>query len=246
MLSTTRRKIGHPVECPECLGGVLVPDTTSDDPSQPSHGETWDDLVDTSVIEGPMGGTVEITRVALYSVGGLIVGVAIVAFLLGWSLGGQFGGAPADSRSIARSISGTLHYTTRRGGIAADSEAVVAAFPVQHRPDEKLEPMLFRPNVAPSEVPSERIQVIRSWGGDFARTDGNGGFELRLPGPGEYFLLLISNHSKRSHDHPITSTEAVEIGRYVRATEAIEANDFVWRKQLITQSISIEHVFGRE
>ena len=193
------------------------------------------------------GGTVEMTRTALYTIGGLIVGVAVLAFLLGWSFGSEMGTQRQSVNSSPRTVSGQIHYATKQGRKASDSEAVVIAWPTSRKPDEKLDVAGLRPNVAPAKVPKSTVHAIRSLGGDFARTDRNGVYELELPAAGEYYLLVISNHVSRPAGQQPTTVEVIEIGQFVtKATELLSVNDYVWSKQIVAKPTTFNHVFGAE
>lgn len=147
----------------------------------------------------------------------------------------------ADS---AQAVRGRLTYQSRRGRRYGDTEAVILALPVSHKPDEKLEMDVFRPELPPPSNQHPTIQALRSLGGDFVRADANGDYELEVPGRGAYFILMISNHMRRSDQHPPTSTEIVEIGSYFqRATELLGENDFRWEKRVVRRETTLDHEF---
>ena len=191
---------------------------------------------------------IELSRLAIYTIGGLIAGVAIISFLLGWSFGNQWSTRTSKSgQSASRKISGHIAYLTHRGKRAADSEAVVAAFPTDRRPDEKMNAADLRPDVMPADFNPATLNAIRALGGDFARTDRRGAYEIEVSNPGKYYLLVISSHRSRRNGRQPTTREVVEIGQYVtRATELLKDNDYIWSKQFISKSLDYDHLFGNE
>lgn len=264
LLSVTRRKVGQPVRCVQCKGGVLVPpppefeQSLAEQDSPDSQPESYQpsDIAenDPAMFETMVpptapfgGGTVELSRTAIYTVGGLLAGVAIVAFLLGWSFGSELSThKQAANQPSAKRISGRITYVTNRGKNVPDTEAVVVAFPTKRKPDEKIAPAMMRPEISPANVPTNLLNAIRTLGGDFARTDRNGTYELEVSHPGEYFILVVSNHRSRGSRQP-TTREIVEIGQFVtRATELLEGNDYVWSKRIVTQSLSYDYTFSGE
>lgn len=144
----------------------------------------------------------------------------------------------------AQVIRGRLTYQARRGRRYGDSESVIMALPASRKPDEKLAMEVFRPEVPPPSAQHVTIQALRSFGGDFARTDANGDYELEVPGSGAYFVLMISNHMQRSAQRPPTSTEIVQIGNYFqRAAELLGENDFYWEKRIVRRESTLDHEF---
>lgn len=279
LLSVTRRKIGHAVQCARCQGGVIVPaplasgegdlDSENSEEQDESTGvadpelelaepqmlaEESESLARMHALaQGNSAGqlrpgisdTVHMTRTALYFIGGLIAAVAIISFLVGWSFGSNM--VPVAQQVTTRTVRGHVHFTTRRGQQAADSESVAIAFPVSRKPDEKLQSAEIRPDVAPGSVSQAVVQAIRSLGGDYARTDRDGGYQLQLGQSGPYYLLIISNHVARPVEQQPTTKEVVELGQFVtRATELLSGNAYSWEKQMIMKSIEHNHVFENE
>lgn len=189
-----------------------------------------------------------VTRTAIYTIGAVIVGVAICSFLLGWSMGREMGsGQVAAATTGSNRIHGRISYATSRGKTVADSESVVIVLPTNQRPDEKLEIATLRPDVPPPNALHPTIQGIRAIGGDFARTDRTGDFQLEIPNPGEYFLLVISSHLPRSSSEPPTTKEIVELGQYFKQPDVLLGkNDFIWSKELIRSEKRFDHRFHND
>ena len=241
LLSVARRKIGDAVQCVRCHGGVVVPaplslDTTAADENEVIGTPTADPdsyaaragSAEPLAVGAGWGSSeswnvpISVTRMALCTLGGVIVGVAIVAFLLGWAMGREtaYKHAAAAPGGLHR-VLGRISYATSRGEMAADSESVVIALPTSRKPDEKLEISTLRPDVASPPALDPSVQAIRAIGGDYARTDRTGGFDLELSEAGEYFLLVISSHLARPSSEPPTTTEIVELGRYFKQPDML-------------------------
>lgn len=191
---------------------------------------------------------VPVTRAALYFIGGLILGVGIISFVLGWAMGSSLvqPQLAAAANSTRHTISGQITYQTSNGRIAADTESVVIALPKGQRPDEKFAITTLRPET-PQNLPRDPVyQAIRSLGGDMTRTNRTGDFELVVPSPGDYYVLMISAHHARDRDQPPTTKEIVELGYYFQnANELLGNNDFWWTEQLVRTSKTLDRLFGR-
>lgn len=247
-MGVSSRKIGQPVRCVRCAGGVIVPQV----PMDPISEATLEDRGHDQTLPVPSApqrsiaswnSTVPVTRGALYAIGGLIVGVGMAAFVLGWSMGTGMGQNPATQTPTRKPrIHGRLTYVTASGQTAPDAESVVLAVPVKERPDEKIAIDDLRPDSPPENL-NPTIQKIRSLGGDFARTNLTGDYELEVEFPGEYYLLLLSNHAARSSE-PKTN-EIVELGRYFRsADKLLGRNAYVWDKQIVRGDAQTDYCFG--
>ncbi len=263
LLSVTRRKVGEAVQCVRCKGGVLVPDAPDDAANTPAQTATesiteeYQPSTATQNVAASEPGTrknpdtlsrpLHISRTAFYSIGGLIVGTAIVAFLLGWTMGREtrFHESPAVGGGTWHRVSGRISFLTQRGKSAADAESVVVALPANRKPDEKFDSSVLRPEIAPNNVPTPLLQAIRAFGGGYTRVDRNGTYDLELPSAGEYYILVISNHATRPASRQPSTPEIVEMGRFfTRASELIAKNDFIWSKRLVKRTLSVNHVFG--
>ena len=273
LLSVARRKVGQPVRCVKCGGGVIVPPPVSgpDEPSTQTDAKSSLEATAASTDSGVSenGATlkqtvsqsantgiqlwdvwhqpVAVTRLALYSVGALLIGVAIASFLLGWLLGNgdrSFASEHAAGPGAKYQIHGQLTFLTGNGQQAPDSESVVIALPVRNRPDEKINSSSLRPDVVVPGQNEPAVMAVRSLGGDFARTDAAGQYELNVGAPGPYYLLFLSAHVSRSPHRVPTTREIVELGYYFKqATELLGENDFVWSREVIRNREQIDRQF---
>jgi len=260
LLSVTRRKVGEAVQCVRCQGGVLVPEANAE--PQDSTVAVSEEYQDSNPIQNaphsrqspnkslsPFGGTLEITRAALYSIGGLIAGVALVAFLLGWSMGreSRFQESPSVGGGTWQRVSGRISFLTQQGKTVADAESVVIVLPANREPDEKFDYTSLRPNVAPTNVPTTLLQAMRTLGGGYTRVDRNGTYDLELPSAGEYYILIISSHETRPSSRQPSTTDVTEMSKFFKGPlDLIAKNDFVWSKRLVKRTLTVNHVFGAE
>lgn len=278
-MSVARRKIGDVVQCVNCGGGVMVPQPLQDDFTQPVESDedmaaTAQEEVPSSTSQlnhemlsesslpydedvrplpsgslGDLSSTVPVTRFALYSIGGLILGVAVVSFLLGWAMGqgsvrNQLG---AVATAKKHRIYGRVSFTTESGRSAPDTETVVIALPRRKKPDEKLIVNSLRPDVPPPNRQDPTVRGIREIGGDVVRTDASGEYELEVNEPGEYYLLILSSHVTRAANRPPMTDEIVALGQYFKQTlDLLGKNDFVWRKHLVRTDKQYDHSFSNE
>lgn len=267
LLSVGRRKVGYAVRCAACGGGVTVPEeaigfggtlpvTTSDEIGNA------DDSVDLMVSQSPpvaaatsdnglhtWDSSVAVSRTALYSIGGLIVGVGVVAFLLGWSMGSSVAMQTQAIQSLNQrfQIFGRLTYETSRGRVAPDTESVVIVFPMGKRPDEKFTIDAIRPEAVPPTSQHPVVQGIRALGGDFARTNRTGDYSLQVPGSGRYYVLMISGHQIRPSGQSPTTKEIVELGHYFRQADLlIGQHKYVWLSEQVLSDRQIDHFFSAE
>jgi hypothetical protein len=188
---------------------------------------------------------VQVSRLALYSIGALIVGASLLSFLLGFFMGRLTPSADnMRGANSPRRITGRLTYESRLGAIAADSEAVVVVLPVGREPDEKFDAMAIRPDVPRPDAHHPTILGIRSIGGDITRTRANGEFSVEVPRAGEYFVLFLSGNLQRSSDEPPTTMQIAQIAHYFRPADMLlGANAYRWEKELIREDRLIDHNF---
>ena len=273
LMSVARRKVGEVVQCVNCGGGVMVPHPLQDEyqpgetdesalqPPSSDSGTLNHEMLSEPTVPSPnaarsmahvapfgeLSSTIPVTRFALYSIGGLILGVALCSFLLGWAMGqgagqSQFG---AVANAQKHRIYGRVSFATDRGRIAPDTESVVVALPRRKKPDEKLIINSIRPDVSPPNNQDPTVRGIREIGGDVGRTDASGEYELEVSEPGEYYLLVLSSHVARDASRPPMTDEIVELGQYFKQPDALFGqNDYVWKKHLVRTDEKFDHSFS--
>lgn len=189
-------------------------------------------------------GPISVSRAVLYAIGGLIVGVAVCSFLLGWGMAQttgpmQFGGTNSHR------IHGRVNYATGGGRLVPDTQSVVIVLPRRKKPDEKFSVESIRPDKVVANGQDPTVMGIRAIGGDFALTDPDGDYELEVNESGEYYLLILSSHLARSADRPPLTTEIVELGQYFRQANALLGkNDYVWIKHIVRADKQYDTTFG--
>ena len=258
LLAVARRKVGQPVQCVQCGGGVIVPPPS--DFATPLNTPALDDVDQTvdsglhepyqpSPINTPIDGFdhpgISVSRSTLYSIGGLLVGVALVSFLLGWAMGRETTlSSPRAAGQKQHRIYGRMTFQTERGETWPDAESVVIAVPLAQRPADKIPITALRPDQPPPDAQHPSVQAIRKLGGDFQRTNHTGDYELTVPAVGEYFVLMISAHSPRSANEPPTTKEIVELSNYFKQPDALLGkNDFQWVRELVRTDLNSDFMF---
>ena len=95
-------------------------------------------------------------------------------------------------------------------------------------------------------------EIIDDWGNpliyfvntDYARADGNGEFQLRVPDAGKYYLLVVSRNSQRPAQRPIVTQDLAQIGRYfLPATELLGQQNYQWSGETIRRDRTLNVLF---
>ncbi len=198
-----------------------------------------------SIAMSPLESNITFPRSVLYFVGGLIVAVAILAFLIGLSMGRfSLGEQAGRNKNRPYKVTGRLTYETAAGSLVGDSEAVIVIVPVGREPDEKLNIAPLRTDAPPPDPQHPTLVGIRSVGGDFARARPSGEFAVEVQGAGEYFVLLLSSHARRTDNQSPTTMEIAQIARYFTPADVLlGANAYRWSRELIRDDTSLDHAF---
>lgn len=143
-------------------------------------------------------GFVLVSRRAVYAQAVLALALALFAFLAGYAIGRGFApqrdsaGGGGDQAPLV--IEGSVAYTPVPSTLEADDESTILVVPAGGKFVPPLAVAGFRPD-DPLERRSPSLDLLREQGGDFARTDSSGGFQLVLPAAGDYHLLVLSKHA---------------------------------------------------
>ncbi len=226
-LTVGDRQAGSAVRCPNCKARTTVPSADSEPAAAP---------------EGQAGETVVISRRVIYAQGALIATVALVAFLLGYFLGG----AGRDSAQRAAVPSGPVQITGKLtyGSGAADAGAVVIVLPEESVPDEKIAVEGLAPHAPAPDGDAVPLRALRSLGGEYRRSDGQGEFVLQVPRAGKYHVLLLSKAARRPPDMPPKAKELAVLGRYFEfAPDLLADRQYLWQTLDITADRALEHHF---
>jgi len=198
-----------------------------------------------SIGTSPRESNITFPRSVLYFVGGLIVAVAILAFLIGLSMGRlSFVEQAGRNKNRPCKVTGRLTYETAAGSLVGDSEAVIVIVPVGREPDEKLNIAPLRTDAPPPDPQHPTLVGIRSIGGAFARAKPNGEFAVEVQAAGEYFVLLLSSHARRTDKQSPTTIEIAQIARYFTPADVLlGANAYRWSRELIRDDTTLDHSF---
>lgn len=188
---------------------------------------------------------VAVPRSVLYMQGVLLGVVALLFFIIGVLVGGAGReGAARDDGPQACLIHGNIAYQMNADRLP-DEGAVVVVVPQNARPDpsSKFAAEMLRPGAANEQDP-QLLQGIRELGGDFARANDSGDFQLRVPDRGKYFVLVLSRNKVRSANDPLKPAHLAQMGRYfLPADQLVGNNRYEWREETIRRDQSLNVVF---
>jgi len=177
---------------------------------------------DAGVIQRTDYNLVSFPRYVLYAQAGVIAGVAIVCFTLGALMGGAFfhrTGGPVAAKPCL--ISGFVKVTEGTQ-VKGDDGAVVIALPHNVETVDERSPVEgFRPRDSAPDETNRGLLLLRNHGGNFAKADKQGKYQLRVPRAGKYMLLVIS----RTKTAPPGEVDAPDLRRI--ATFFQNANDLI-------------------
>jgi hypothetical protein len=198
-----------------------------------------------------------LSRRAVYALAGLLLGIASFAFLAGFLIGR--GQRPIEGESAQRSetakgdpvaLEGSLIYSTAPGNYLGDANSVAIAVPVDKPPAQKL------PNIGLRAVDADADEsqagpasaALRELGGGLTRANAAGDFQLVVPEPGDFYLLLVSRHAKRPAAAQIISNDLAEMAKYFSDPAGlIGAQKYEWsRRRLVGAPLPISRDFGAD
>jgi hypothetical protein len=189
----------------------------------------------------------------VYALAGLLLGIAIFAFLAGFLIGrGQRSvgretapdGEAAQSDPVA--LEGSVIYSAAPGNYQGDADSVAIAVPVDKPPRQKLPSVGLRPTDADESQADAAGAALREGGGALARTDSEGDFQLVVPQPGDFHLLLVSRHAKRPPGASLSPDDLAEMSAYFADPAGlIGAQKYEWsRRRLVGVPLPISRDFG--
>jgi len=190
---------------------------------------------------------VAVPRSILYMQGVLLGLVALTSLLIGILVGrGLSGGAPSeDDGPQACLVTGEVALVAASGEASPDSGAVVLIVPRDMRPERQAKMVGLRPQDPPPASDHAGLQTLYGLGGDYARTDAAGRFQLRVPDRGHYFLLAISAHAGQDDREQPKATLA-QIGRFFELTpKMFEGHAVRWQEEHIRRDRQVNIAFPR-
>jgi len=187
---------------------------------------------------------VAVPRSVLYMQGALLGVVAIACFALGVVVGlSSSGRRTGDDGPQPCFLKGTIAIGNGADETRPDEGAVAIVVPQGARPEQKAEIEGLRPQDPPPEEDHPGLRAIQSIGGDYARADEDGAFELRVPDTGEYYLLVISANRVASGDDQPKNVLA-QIGRFFTlAPDLFGGNDYRWQQETVRRDRELNVVF---
>ena len=209
---------------PPIAGEIESPIESSElvfDTSPPVKSST-EDTYDPGVVKKTDYNLVSFPRHVLYVQAGVIAGVAIICFTLGALMGSAFfGGSGGPVAAKPCTISGVVKVT-EGAVVKGDEGAVVIALPHNvEEVDERSPVEGFRPRDSAPQETDRGLLLLRDHGGNFAKADKQGKYQLRVPRPGKYLLLVIS----RAKTGAAGEVDAQDLRRI--ATFFLNANDLI-------------------
>ncbi len=187
----------------------------------------------------------------------LLIGTGLVAFVLGWeTAGSRWPDTTASSGTGAKTpgdpvlLTGRVHFAGKGKPLAPDAGAVVIALPLEP-PKERVAVEGLRPWNTSLISRKEATDQIARLGGAFAQADADGSFNVVVPRPGEYRLLIISNNLARPAtitarpNRGIDELDVKGIGQYCdRPADLIGPQAYLWTRVEVRPGMPpVRHVF---
>ena len=239
-LSVSTRKAGKNANCPRCKKELTVParepaagegegDTATvtaeegeneDDPY--AQFVVYDDtelVYDDAAPARPPGGTpsvqdrVAVPRYVLYTQGLLLGAVALICFIFGVLTGGTFFSAPATSGKGPCTITGTVRYASGNQRLP-DEGAVIIVLPETKDAGQRASATGMRPDEPLPETTPTGVQQVRDMGGAYTRAGPQGDFSVNLASGGKYYVLVLSNHARRTGNEEVKVVDVRTLGRF--------------------------------
>ena len=188
---------------------------------------------------------VAVPRSILYMQGALLGLVTLLGLLIGILIGRGCSPAKqiADEGRQACLISGVVAIEDARGETTPDGGAAVVMVPRDLRPEQQASMLGLRPQDPPPDEDHAGRQTLYGLGGDYARADAAGRFQLRVPDRGNYFLLAISAHAGQE-DRAQPKTTLAQIGRFFQLTpNMFEGHAIRWQEESVQRDRQLSIVF---
>ncbi|HWC88745.1 MAG TPA: hypothetical protein VG433_03800 [Pirellulales bacterium] len=190
-----------------------------------------------------------VSRAAVYAQAAIFLVVACVAFLAGYWVGqsrapataGKSASAPAKAEPVR--LAGNITYKVSMGQLAADAGAVIIALPIQP-PQTKLKATGLRPEDPLDAVHDNAVSRIKAAGGDYARANNQGAYELVVPAPGNYYVLIISQHATRPADAHVPDADLKLLAPYFEVvTDVLGPHQYSLAAQRLSGRPTLPHAF---
>jgi len=175
---------------------------------------------------------------------GLLLGiVGLACFVFGLMIGARSSvSETAASEPVPCVITGNVRFD--QDARTPDVGAVVIVVPQESRPEQKIDAARLSP-LEPAPLRDDpRLAAIRALGGAYTRVDESGGYRLRVPDKGNYFLLFISRGKRQRASAAFDAIAAAQMGRFFSPTlDMLGEQAYVWQTRLIRSDTTINQDF---
>ena len=157
-----------------------------------------------------------ITRKAVYAQAALMAGMVLLAFVAGYLVGhsgraaSKTAGEPAGGGEPV-ALEGYVLYSLTPGESMPDAGATVIALPAGKKAERKIVARGLRPGDEDDLSAAPAAEALRSLGAAVARTDNSGQFQLVVPRPGDYSLVIVSHRANRPEGQTIAMSDHDEL-----------------------------------
>lgn len=157
---------------------------------------------------------------------------------------GDLAVAAAVQEGAAIPLTGTILY--RHDSVERpDAGGVVLVLPTDQKPDKKIDPLGLRPQDRHLQH-RPGVEQLRRIGGCVGYVDEKGSFTVRVPRPGQCYILVLSQGARRDAEQAVFPDEAAILRRYFADLEGLlGGKDFL----LITRDVqpdktqTVRHAF---
>lgn len=246
----TERSSLHPPQSPPPPGNEapLAPPLppTSQEGSSPPDRESY--LLDSDVVP------VSRATIRWYYV--VLTVTAVSCFCLGWLINRRDSPqpkspvkqVPGNARVL---VSGQIRYGRANGLPLPDAGAVVIALPANATLERRIPIEGLRPWDEDSAVAQVNRQRLADFGAAWVRAADDGTYSLVLPGPGQYWVLIISNNLARSKaalelaNRGIPELDSRQLSQYFeRPGDLIASQAYRWSLETVSPSgLTLNHNF---
>jgi hypothetical protein len=196
-----------------------------------------------------------LSRRAVYALAALLLAVSLLAFLAGYLIGRGRRSAPSDAAAAGSAaevdpvaLEGSMIYSAAPGQYKPDAGAAAIALPIDRVPAEKLPSADLHAGDSTDTRWAALANGLSSLGGALARANDDGDFQLVVPQPGEYQVLLISAHARRPKGKGIDAEDLRQLASYFAdGAGLIGRGKYVWlRRRLAGVPTPLNHDFGAD
>jgi hypothetical protein len=213
--------------------------------------EVGQEQVEAAAAKGQVpSGMILFPRRVFYVEAVLYLVIAVAAFLAGYFMGR---GDTAYQEYIRQKLQTEQRiYVPGRllrhaaNHIVPDEGAVVVVLPADKFPPTRLSPEGIRPSTGQPHGNSRTTAAILALGGALEWADAAGRFALTLPARGNYYVLIISAHTRRPADEALPFGDVKEMEQYFQDPRAVvQEYSYRWKlRELNLGSNPLEVDFG--